>query len=157
MIKEMQGGACLCTPNDSQFVIARMMNNGDLDRVYDIQREFYRERVELAKRRFKKECNVDNAMMHRTMGTFFLWFYWKDLTSCGYDCNRLHKELMYDDKIVEVPGLPSFYGTVINKADERHPQETTRYSLSDLPNTKSIEECMAKVALKINSINGNTK
>jgi len=157
MIKEMQGGACLSPPNDSQFVLARMMNNGDLDRVYDIQREFYRQRVELAKTRFKKECNVDNARMHRTMGTFFLWFYWQDLTSYGYDCNRLHKELMYDDKIVEVPGQPSFYGTTANKADMKHPLETTRYSLSDLPDCESIEECMTKVALKINSINGIKK
>jgi alanine-alpha-ketoisovalerate/valine-pyruvate aminotransferase len=156
-IKDLQGGACLSPPNDSQFVLARMMENGDLNRVCDIQRDFYRKRVKLAEKIFKQECNVDEAMMHRTMGTFFTFMYWKDLTKHGYDCYKLHNELMYNDRIVEVPGAPFFYGTTINKADGRHPLETTRCSLSDVPDDKSIEECMTKVALKINSIYGNTK
>jgi alanine-alpha-ketoisovalerate/valine-pyruvate aminotransferase len=156
-IKDLQGGACLSPPNTAQFVLARMMINGDLDRVCSIQKEFYRKRVELAKKTFKKECNVDDAMMHRTMGTFFIFFYWKGLTKYGYDCYKLHDELMHKDRIVEVPGAPFFYGTTVNEADRRHPLETSRYSLSDIPDDESIEECMTKVALKINRIYGNTR
>ncbi len=146
----IQAPTMLCPTNPEQFVIARMYDNGDIDRVAKYQREFNQKRMELAARTLKQELNVPNAMIHEPLATFYLWYRIKDLTKKGTDMSKFLNALKYEEGIPTCDGSGFFYGRSVN-GNGRQPYETARFSVSNL-SLSDIKEAMPIIADRTNRL-----
>jgi len=154
--RKKQSAAILCPPNPQQFVLARMIDNGDIDRVTEIQRLYNKNQMDLASETFKSECNVEFARLARQASTYYSWLWVEGLTKKGLDSEKLQKGLMYEDGIVTCKGSDFFYGDPINYEDSRHPYETLRISVSKSPK-EDLKHGMTGIAQRVNRIFHNTR